>query len=234
MAKRPTKDPTFLKLTQDIDFEQFSQSIQGTFSDTDDPRQLVKTRYPFWFLMLLLLCGYLSGANTISDLTIYAEFNIGWINELTKRAFSAPSYNTLWWILARLSPSVFKQLLRKWFASISEELRNQLLVIDGKRLKGLSADGHIVHLVELFAAEERLVLAQEKVPDKSSEPKIVDALLQGIDVGGAIISVDALFAHIPTVQKFLDHGADYLVGLKGNQGNFHAEAQNFFRPGKGC
>ena len=57
---------------------------------------------------------------------------------------------------------------------------------------------------------------------------MIDALLKDIDVSGALISTDALFAHIPKVQKFLDHGADYMVGLKGNQGNFHAEAENFF------
>ena len=66
------------------------------------------------------------------------------------------------------------------------------------------------------------------MPNKSSEPKVIDALLQDIDVKGALMSTDAFFAHIPKVQKFLDHGADYLVGLKGNQGNFHAEAQNYF------
>jgi predicted transposase YbfD/YdcC len=72
------------------------------------------------------------------------------------------------------------------------------------------------------------VLAQEKVPDKSSEPKIIEALLQDIDVSGALISMDALFAHTAHAQKILDHGADYLIGLKGNQGNFYAEAKNFF------
>jgi predicted transposase YbfD/YdcC len=127
-----------------------------------------------------------------------------------------------------LPPSVFKQLLKKWFANVPQQLRDQLLIIDGKRLKGLSLEGHIVHLVELFAEEQKLVLAQEKVPDKSSEPKVIDALLKDIDVNGALISADALFATRIIAQKFLDHEADYLIGLKGNQGNFHAEAKNFF------
>jgi len=73
-----------------------------------------------------------------------------------------------------------------------------------------------------------VVLAQERVPDKSSEPKVIDALLKDIDVSGAIISADALFANVLTLQKFLNHGADDLIGLKGNQGNFHPEVQNFF------
>lgn len=228
MPKRITKDPKFYKLKQDIDLEQFARSIKGAFPDTDDPRQLAKTRYPFWFLMLLFLCGYLGGANTVSDLVVYAELNIDWINKMTGQTFVAPSYDTLWWLLVRLPPASFKRLLKKWFANVPQQLRNQLLVIDGKRLKGVSRNDHLVHLVELFATEQRLVLAQEKVPDKSSEPKVVDALLKDVDVSGALISTDALFAHIAHAQKFLDHGADYLIGLKGNQGNFHAEAKNFF------
>jgi len=228
MPSRKTRDPKFSELKQDIDLERFASSVKGAFPDTDDPRHLGKTVYPFWFLMLLLLCGYLAGSNTVSDLTIYAELNIDWINKSIRQTFPTPSYDTLWWLLVRLPPATFKQLLKKWFANIPQQLRDQLLIIDGKRLKGVSTDDCLVHLVELFAAEQRLVLAQEKVPDKSSEPKVIDALLKEIDVSGALISTDALFAHVPHAQKFLDHGADYLIGLKGNQGNFHAEAQNFF------
>jgi predicted transposase YbfD/YdcC len=215
-------------LQHNIDLERFANSVKGAFQDIDDPRQLAKTKYPFWFLMLLMLCGYLSGGNTVSDLAIYSELNIGWLNMLVRQTFTPPSYDTLWWLLVRLPPATFKQLLQKWFANVPQQFREQLLIIDGKRLRGASTDDHLVHLVELFAAEQKLVLAQEKVPDKSSEPKVVEALLKDIDVSGALISTDALFAHIAYAQKFLDHGADYLIGLKGNQGNFHAETKNFF------
>jgi predicted transposase YbfD/YdcC len=228
MPSRKTKDPKFSELKQDIDLERFVSSVKGAFPDADDPRQVAKTKYPFWFLILLMLSGYLSGAETVSDLALYAELNIDWINKLTGQNFLAPSYDTFWWLLARLSPTLFKQLLKKWFANMPEQLRNQLLVVDGKRLKGVSSADSLVHLVELFAAEQRLTLAQERVPDKASEPKMIDALLQDVDVRGALISADALFAHVSSAQKFLDHGADYLIGLKGNQGSFHAEAQNFF------
>ena len=95
MPKRATRDLRFAELKQDVDLEQFIASVKGAFQYTDDPRQIAKTRYPFWFLMLLLLCGYLSECNTVSDLAIYAEVNIGWVNALTSQSFAAPSYDTL-------------------------------------------------------------------------------------------------------------------------------------------
>ncbi len=76
MPKRAAKDPRFSELKQDIDLEQFAASVKGAFQNAEDPRQISKTRYPFWFLMLLFLCGYLSGGNTVSDLAIYAELNV--------------------------------------------------------------------------------------------------------------------------------------------------------------
>ncbi len=102
------------------------------------------------------------------------------------------------------------------------------MVVDGKRLKGASTSSKLMHVVELFAAENRLVLAQEKVPDKTTEPKALPALLENIDVEGALISMDALFTNAGVVQQILAKKADYLLGLKGNQGLFHDELTNFF------
>ncbi|MEL7431627.1 MAG: transposase family protein [Chlamydiota bacterium] len=76
MPKRLTKHSNFLQLEEDIDLEHFAFTVKGVFQDIDDPRQSRKTHYPFWFLMLLVLCGYLSGANTIADLANYAKVGI--------------------------------------------------------------------------------------------------------------------------------------------------------------
>jgi predicted transposase YbfD/YdcC len=111
-------------------------------------------------------------------------------------------------------------------------LKDQLLVIDGKRLKGVSDKEHITHLVELFAAESRLVIAQQKVPTKSGESKALPALLDVTDVRGSLVSMDALYAHISDINEVLKRGADYIVGVKGNQATLEAEIRNFFEQAK--
>ena len=80
-------------------------------------------------------------------------------------------------------------------------LKNQVLAIDGKRLRGVSNNEHITHLVELFATESRLMIAQEKVPDKKGERKALPSLLKNFDVNGAIISMDAHYTYKPELKR---------------------------------
>ena len=176
---------------------------------------------------MVILSGYLAGCNTIDDIAYFAELRTDWFASLTGIK-TTPSYDTLWWFLTRVNPEAFKALLIKWFKQLEVDVRNKLLAIDGKRLRGVSDSDHITHIVELFAAEKRLVITQEKVPDKASERQALPALLDSIDVKGAIITMDALYTHVGDVQEVLKRGADYIVGIKGNQGMLKAEVSNFF------
>ncbi|MDE3055156.1 MAG: ISAs1 family transposase [Verrucomicrobiota bacterium] len=126
-----------------------------------------------------------------------------------------------------MQPQEFKRLINKWFQRLEQSLKDQLLVIDGKRLCGTSDDQHVSHIVELFAAEQRLVIAQEKVNERQALP----ALLDSVNVEGAIVTMDALFAHVKDIEQVLQRKADYIVGIKSNQSNLEAEARNFFSHG---
>lgn len=227
MARRKRSDKEFIDLTQEIDVEKFQDSVKGGFVDFPDPRITSRCVYPAWHLFLVILSGYLAGCNTIDDIAYFAELRTDWFASLTG-VETIPSYDTLWWFLTRVKPETFKALLVKWFQRLDIDMRNKLLVIDGKRLRGVSDSDHITHIVELFAAEKRLVIAQERVPDKAGERQALPALLDSIDVKEAIITMDALYAHIADIEEVLQRGADYIVGIKGNQGILEAEVSNFF------
>jgi predicted transposase YbfD/YdcC len=228
MVKRKPGDTKFAELIQDIDLDRFRDTVLSNFIDFEDPRIPQRCLYPPAYLFLLILCGYLSGCNTVSDLTHFGELRAPWLSSLLGREFTPPSHNTLWWFLSRIKPSTFKTLIFRWLRGLPQELKDQLLVIDGKRLRGVSDNEHICHIVELFAAESSLVIAQEKVPDKACESGALPALLDAIDVKGAIISMDAHYAHIPAISEVLKRDADYLIGIKGNQPTLEWEAKNYF------
>jgi len=142
--------------------------------------------------------------------------------------FRPVSYDTIWWFLVRVRPNALQRFMLDWLKALPVNLKNQVLAIDGKRLRGASNNEHITHLVELFATESRLMIAQEKVPDKKGERKALPSLLKNFDVSGAIISMDAHYTYKPELKQIQDAGADYIVGIKGNQGTLHAEVVNYF------
>lgn len=226
MPKRKIVDKEYADLTKEIDIPTLQANIQAFFSNFPEVRR--RCVYPGWYLILVILCGYLSGCNTISDIAHFAEARNVWLNELLGLKFQAVSYDTIWWFFVRVTPDALKCLISKWLHSLPSNLKDQLLIIDGKRLRGVSDQEHITHLVELFAAENRIVIAQERVPDKACERSALPELLKAIDVHGAIISMDAHYTYRENLSLVLKAGADYLVGIKGNQGNLEDELSNYF------
>lgn len=228
MPKRKTSDKNFSDLQSEINLETFRASVKSNFGDFPDPRNTSQCLYPAWYLFLLILSGYLAGCNSIADIAHFAQLRSAWFGQLSGLSVKAPSYDTIWWFLVRVDPRAFKTLIIRWLKDAPQNLKDQLLVVDGKRLRGISDNEHITHIVELFAAENRLVIAQEKVPDKRGEASALPALLDMVDVKGAIVSMDALYANIDALNQVLNRQADYIVGIKGNQATLQAEMQNFF------
>lgn len=226
MPKRKTTDKDYLDLTQEIDVKALQENIQEFFLHFPDPR--IRCLYPAWYLILLILSGYLAGCNTIADIAYYAEIKNSWFNSLLGLNFKPVSYDTIWWFLVRVKPEAFKDLMSRWLQALPGQLTGQLLAIDGKRLRGVSDNKHVLHLVELFAVGSRIVIAQERVPGKTCERKALPQLLDAIDVRGAIISLDAHYAYVPELQSVRHAGADFIVGIKGNQGTLESEVINYF------
>lgn len=229
MPRRKELNPNIVDLSQSVNIKLLRDSIKGAFCDIPDPRESNRVIYPLWYLLLIIVAGYLSGCDTIADLEAFGRLRHAWLNKLTDTIHQAPSYDTLWMLLARLTPDGLKALIQKWMSSIPDDLKDQVLAIDGKRARGATYLGNTVHLVELIVTDTGLTLTQERVPAKHNEKAALEPILSAVDVRGAIITMDALYTTPSTAQLVQSRGADYILALKGNQGNVHGEAQNFFK-----
>jgi hypothetical protein len=139
------------------------------------------------------LSGYLSGCDNIQDLTVFMKLKNSWFAELFHKPVKASSYNVIWTFFVCTKPDEFKKILKQWFSLLPQKLRDQLLVLDGKRIRGASTGDHLTHVVELFASESQITLYQERVPDKKNELAALAPILEAIDVEGVLLSMDAMF-----------------------------------------
>ena len=82
--------------------------------------------------------------------------------------------------------------------------QGEVIALDGKSVRRSfdTASGQgALHLVSAWAGENRLVLGQQAVDEKSNEMKAVPALLQRLDIRGCIVTTDAL--------NTLEHAEEY-------------------------
>lgn len=87
-----------------------------------------------------------------------------------------------------LSPKSFQNCFTKWVTRFQIDLTQGVIAIDGKTSRR-SYDGakKPLHVVSVFASEARLVLAQEKVPDKTNEITAIKDILEWLDVRGGMV-----------------------------------------------
>src|SRR5437016_4841580 len=107
MARKKSLDNQFRNLIEEIDLERFRDSVKSNFADFPDPRKTSQCLFPAWYLILILLCGYLAGCNTLDEITHFAQLRASWFAMLLGKDCPAPSYNTLWWFLSRTQPTAF-------------------------------------------------------------------------------------------------------------------------------
>jgi predicted transposase YbfD/YdcC len=67
-----------------------------------------------------------------------------------------------------------------------------------------------------------------KVEDKTNEITAVPELLDMLDVEGSIVTADAMSCQKAITAKITERHADYVIGLKGNQGSLLEDAKLYF------
>lgn len=105
-----------------------------------------------------------------------------------------------------------------------QSVLGRIIAIDGKTLRrsfDKAAGTSAIHMVSAFASEARLVLAQQKVADKSNEITAIPKLLDLLALEGAVITIDAMGCQKPIAKQIIDGGGDYVLAVKGNQGTPH-------------
>jgi len=230
MAAKSHKDE-YTDLDKELDIEEFRNSVLSYFSNVPDPRKECNQTYKLEHIFFIILSAMLAGANSINQIAIFAKVKTQWIKRLIS-IDTIPSYGIFWWTLVRIKPKFLRQLLVAWLEAIPEGLRDQVLAIDGKCLRGTHESATLnptLHLVSLFAVEKGIILAQQPVENKSNEITAIPKVLEQIDIQGAIITSDAMGCQTHVAKGICDSGGDYVLALKGNAGYIYDDVVEYFR-----
>ena len=141
-----------------------------------------------------------------------------------------PSHDTFGRVFARLDPVKFEDCFFHWVDSLSEKVAG-VIALDGKKLRRSHDEVNgkrALHMVSAWANENRLVLAQVAVDEKSNEITAMPLLLRQLSLAGCIVTIDAMGTQTKIAEQIIDEEGDYVLALKGNQGTLSKEVQYTF------
>jgi predicted transposase YbfD/YdcC len=196
------------------------------FNDMPDPRQRGKVTYPLDEVLLLALLAVLAGAESFVEIARFGEKKLDLLRRFRPFRDGTPSHDHLGDIFAALDAEQFQRCFVAWVAALTG-VPVGVVAIDGKtvRRSGGKAGKGAIHMVSAFAASQRLVLGQVKVAEKSNEIIAIPKLLDLLAIEGAIVTIDAMGCQRAIARKIIEKKADYVFGLKGNQGSLRDDVE---------
>lgn len=200
------------------------------FSNLDDPRVDRQKLHTLPDILFIVFCGAICGVETWEDFVDFAECKIDFLKKYTELKNGIPSKNTFNRVISRLDPERFRECFLRWVNDFQQEL-GKVIAIDGKTLRrsfDKASDSASIHMVSAFASEARLVLAQEKVAEKSNEIKAIPKLIDMLNVNGSVVTIDAMGCQKEIAKKIVEGGGDYVLAVKGNQNSLHRQITTHF------
>ena len=210
------------------------EALISEFEAIEDPRCDWKVEHRLADILVIAVCAVISEAESFEDIALYGRCKEGWLRGFLELPNGIPSHDTFRRVLTLIDPERFERCFLGWVRSVfrPEAAAPQQIAIDGKTVRRSfdRQDGRSpLHLVSAFATEHGLVLAQRAAEAKKGELSVLSGLLDGLDLRGCLISLDALACRPDVAERITARGGDYLLALKANRKKAHAAVQDWFR-----
>jgi len=194
----------------------------------DPRRQYGNILHKLWEILVIALCSVICLGEDYDDMEEFGKEREKWLkSELgLDLANGIPSGDTFRRLFERLNPKEFRSCLEESIGYVHSA--RDIVNIDGKTKCGSG-----IHIISAFVGESQLTLGEIQSESKRGEIKEIPKLLDIIDVKGHIVTLDSIGCQLEIVTKLCSKkvGADYVIGLKGNQKKLHAAVKAHFTQG---
>lgn len=206
-------------------------SLHQAFDNVADPRGLVNRKHPLINIIAITICGVISGAESWTDIERYGKSKREFLGRFLDLSAGIPSHDTLGRVFRWLDPDELASSFYSWTQLVYALTEGEVIAIDGKCLRGSQAKEHgkaAIYMVSAWASENNLVLAEERVADKSNEITAIPRLLRLLDLKGSTVTLDAMGCQTEVAAQIIEQGGDYVLAVKDNQNTLLEDLQMTF------
>ena len=192
-----------------------------------DPRVQGRTDHDLVDVLVIGLCCQLCGGEGFNDMEDFGHAKRDWFATFLPLRSGIPTHDTFNRVFAALKPEAFLEVFMAWTQSLRTQVAGEIVALDGKALRrALDCGDSPRVIVSAWAASNSLVLGQIEVPDKTNEIVALPKLLRALELAGCIVTIDAMGCQKEIAKEIIEADADYVLTLKGNQGQCHAEIKS--------
>ena len=208
-----------------------SLTLFESLATITDPRIERTKEHKLVDILVIAVCATICGAERWEEIAEFGRAKQEWFAGFLALPNGIASHDTFRRVFLLLQPSALQMAFLAWVQAAVRLTGGQVVNLDGKHLRGSKKkpdgkDG--LRMVSAWASEQRVVLGQVKTHEKSNEITAIPELLSLLDVSGCIVTIDAMGCQTAIVEQLVDQQADYVVSLKGNQGNLHKDIKDYF------
>ena len=198
----------------------------------EDVRQKRKVRHSLKDILVIVLFATLAYADDWVEIAMFANEYQDYLRKYIELKHGVPSHDTLQRVMGMVSPDVLQQLYGKWQELLNREegeALKKIICIDGKTMCSNKRKGsRPSHIVSAWSREDGFCLGQKAVSEKSNEITAIPQLLERIQIKGQIVTIDAMGTQKEIAAKIRNKRADYVLAVKGNQGNLYEDLKLYF------
>ena len=159
-------------------------------------------------ILFLSLLAIMAGSQGYADIALWMKERKKEISKFLGRGFIVPAYTTIRNTFLGIDINEIEKIQKEWIHSITNDNKETLTIVstDGKTMRGSknkAMNQKARHIVSLFLSDDKLVLAQTQVEDKSNEIPALIKLLDALELKNCVITMDAMHTQKKTLKKIV-------------------------------
>jgi predicted transposase YbfD/YdcC len=190
----------------------------GSLKDFRDKRGL---RHELKEIIVIAILAIICNADEFTEMEEFGKSKKDFLRKILALKNGIPSHDTFGRVFSLLPPDEFRACFIAWVQSLCD-VHGDIVNIDGKALRrsfDTNSSKAMIYMVSAWANANNMVLGQVKVDEKSNEITAIPKLLSLLDLTGSVVTIDAMGTQKEIASGIINAKADYLLALKGNQGN---------------
>src|SRR4051794_31629036 len=187
------------------------EALIAQLETIEDPRCEWKVEHRLLDILVIAACAVLGEAEGFEDIALYGRCEREWLERFLAPPNGIPSHDTFRRVPMLVGPDAFERRFLGWVQAAFRpgEDGPRQVAIDGKTVRrsfDLRKGRSPLHLVSAYATEGGIALARRAAETQGGELAVLPDLLDGLDLAGCLVSLDALACQ-PAIAERIVAGA---------------------------